>query len=89
MATNNYSKTHPQILQYNYQPNARVHAELKCCLKLGLPDCSGMTIISLRIDNNNKLNNAMFCPGCKELIKQLNFKNCYYTDKNGNMIQYK
>ena len=88
IATNNYSKTHPQTLQFNYQPNSRLHAEMSAALKLGLQDCSGLTIVSIRIDNNNRLNNAIFCPGCKELIKQLNFKNCYHTDKNGNFIRY-
>lgn len=88
MATNNYSKTHPQTLLFNYQPNARLHSELSACLKLGLQDCSGLTIVSIRIDNNNRLNNAIFCNGCKELIKQLNFKNCYYTDKEGKFAIY-
>jgi hypothetical protein len=80
---NQYNKTHPRVLDYDYKSHSGLHAELSACLKLGLTNCSNLTIVSTRVNRNSKLDNAKPCFGCADLIRKLNFKSCYFTDENG------
>lgn len=83
IGVNNYEKTHPQIQRFGYHPFARVHSEMSAALKLGLTDCNGLTIVNVRIDRNNKVVNSLFCKGCQNLIRYLNFSRAFYTTDSG------
>ena len=80
---NNYLKSHPRNKEFGYAPHARLHAEMAACLRLGFTDCSGLSIVNLRIDRNGNLCNSKFCLGCSNLIKFLNFKDAYYSTESG------
>ena len=59
------------------------HSELSAVIKLGEEDCSGLTIVNTRINRNNKLDFSAPCNGCSDMIKQLNFKEVWYSNANG------
>jgi len=92
----NSTKTHPMNLKYNYVNKNKekindivgTHSELNAVIKLGIEDCSKLTIVNTRINRNNVLDHSAPCHGCSDMIKQLNFKNVYHTDNQANFIQY-
>lgn len=86
---NDYNKTHPKLKEFNYNPLSKIHAEMAACLKLGLIDCTGLTMFSLRVDMNDKTANAKPCLGCARLISSLSFKECYYTNDIGTFDKFK
>ncbi len=88
IATNNYKKTHPKLKEFNYHPSSRIHSELAAIIKLGFIDCSHLSIINIRIGNNGRICNSMYCLGCQRLVKTLNFKQAYYSDENGEFKRY-
>jgi len=87
----NSTKTHPLNLKYNYvnKDNKSIsnivgtHAELNAVIKLGEEDCSKLTLINTRINRNNMLDYSAPCSGCSDMIKQLNFKNVYFSNVQG------
>jgi deoxycytidylate deaminase len=83
----NKYKTHPQTKNYSYHRFAGIHSELDAVLKLGMNDCSGLTIVNIRIDKNENLCNSQPCRGCSELIKTLGFKRIIYTNNIGNFVE--
>jgi hypothetical protein len=85
---NNYEKSHPIIKDFNYHPFAFIHAELAACLKLGMTDCSGLTIVNVRVNGNGAIDNSCFCKGCASLIRSLNFKKAFFTNKKGNFERF-
>lgn len=78
----NSFKTHPLAIKYGYR-EPTVHAELQAAIKLGLTNCSGLSIAVLRIGRNNKLAMSKPCVHCSKLISDLGFKNVYFTGRNG------
>lgn len=80
---NDYTKTHPKTKEFGYHSHAKLHAELAACLKLGLNDCAGLTIINLRINRNGLIDNSKFCVGCANLIKSLGFSEAYFSNSKG------
>ena len=92
----NSTKTHPMNLKYNYINKNKekisdivgTHSELNAVIKLGIEDCSRLTLVNTRINRNNALDHSAPCHGCSDMIKQLNFKNVYHTDSQANFIQY-
>jgi len=92
----NSTKTHPMNLKYNYINKNKekisdivgTHSELNAVIKLGIEDCSKLTLVNTRINRNNLLDHSAPCNGCSDMIKQLNFKNVYHTDSQANFIQY-
>jgi deoxycytidylate deaminase len=78
----NSFKTHPLAIKYGYD-NGNVHAELAAVVKMGLTNCSGLSIAVLRIGRNNKLAMSKPCCHCNKLIYNLGFKSVYFTDRNG------
>jgi len=58
-----------------------VHSEMDAIIKLGLTDCSGLTLINTRIDRNNQLAMSKPCLGCTDMLRNLNFRRIYYFDK--------
>ena len=87
----NSPKTHPLNLKYNYvnKNNEKIsdivgtHSELSAVIKLGEEDCSGLTLVNTRINRNNTLDFSAPCFGCCDMIKQLNFKNVYFSNIQG------
>jgi deoxycytidylate deaminase len=87
----NSMKTHPLNLKYNYVNKNKekisnivgTHSELSAVIKLGEEDCSGLMIVNTRINRNNKLDYSAPCNGCSDMIKQLNFKEVWYSNANG------
>ena len=88
IGVNDYTKTHPKLREFKYHPLAKIHSELNACLKLGLTDCSGLTIVNIRIDKNENLNNSCYCFGCSNLVRYLGFKQAFFTDEDGNFQEY-
>lgn len=85
---NDYSKTHPKLKEFGYHPHSKLHAELAACLRLGLTDCTGLTIINLRINRNGLIDNSKFCVGCSNLIKSLGFTKAYFSNSQGGFEKY-
>jgi deoxycytidylate deaminase len=92
----NSTKTHPMNLKYNYINKNKekisdivgTHSELNAVIKLGIEDCSKLTLVNTRINRNNLLDHSAPCNGCSDMIKQLNFKNVYHTDSQADFVQY-
>jgi len=84
----NKKRTHPEISKHPYHEGyVGIHAELDCILKIDQEDLSDYKILVLRIDRKNKLTISKPCPGCQSLIKQMNIKETWYSDKNGHIIK--
>lgn len=89
MGVNSY-KTHPLNLKYNYINKKKenigylvgTHSEMSAVIKLGLKDCSGLTLVNIRINRKNELDYSFPCSGCRDMISKMGFKNVFYTTKN-------
>ena len=87
----NSLKTHPKNLKYNYvnKMNQNIsdivgtHSELSAVIKLGEEDCSDLNLVNTRINRNDELDFSAPCSGCSDMIKQLNFKNVYFSNSQG------
>jgi len=87
----NSLKTHPKNLKYNYvnKMNQNIsdivgtHSELSAVIKLGEEDCSDLNLVNTRINRNDELDFSAPCSGCLDMIKQLNFKNVYFSNSQG------
>lgn len=79
----NSNKTHPKTQTYGYPHFCRLHAELSACIRFGKEDCSKYSIAVVRIDRNGQFNQSRPCPGCQNVLRQLNFKKIYFTNDNG------
>ena len=92
----NSSKTHPLNLKYNYINKNKeniseivgTHSELNAVIRLGEEDCSRLTLVNTRINRNNLLDNSAPCSGCSDMIRQLSFKNVYYSNIKGNFDKF-
>lgn len=58
---------------------ASIHSEIDALIKLGRNDCSRLTFINIRIDNNGNPNMAKPCSNCLRVLRAIGFKNIYYT----------
>lgn len=76
---NDASKTHPHTIKYPYNPDSKIHAELMAVLKLKKKDCSGLTLVVLRLDRFNHLRNSKPCKGCAAFLKDFNFDEIWYS----------
>lgn len=91
----NKAKTHPINLSlpyYNKQDKNHsissevgLHSEVDCILKLGMSDCSKLTFFNFRIDKLNNVTISRPCNGCSHLLKQVGYKNIYFTNKIGEL----
>jgi len=90
IGSNNY-KTHPFNLKFNYVNRQKnkissfvgTHSEMKAFLKLRKKNCEGLTLINTRINRNNEIDYSKPCRGCCDMIKSLNFKEVYFSNKKG------
>lgn len=89
----NKYKSHPQTRNFDYSIHSGVHSELDAVKKLGIlykdnniMDCSHLTLVNVRIDNNNEVGNSEPCFGCQSLIRALKIKKVIYTNNRGEFI---
>ncbi|MBC8409589.1 MAG: hypothetical protein H8E12_12830 [Rhodobacteraceae bacterium] len=94
IVTNNYNKTHPITDRFNYRKEGNdkeyrpsIHSELSAWLKLGKEDCGDLTFVNIRVNNNEKLGMSKPCDGCKSLLDKVGYKNFYYTNNNGELVE--
>lgn len=86
IANNNYNKNHPYHKFGEYVPTkggeyfAGIHSETAALIKLGLEDCSDLTFINLRIDNNGNPAISKPCPNCQKLLDQIGYKKIWFYD---------
>lgn len=52
-------------------------------------DYHKITIVNLRIDNNNQVANAKPCVNCQRVLKQFKFKHIFYTNEQGQFEEFK
>lgn len=85
---NNYNKSHKSKKYGVYESNknyrtyrACIHSEVSAIIKAGVQDCSGLTFVNVRIDNNGKPAVSKPCNNCMKLItEQVGYKNLWYYD---------
>ncbi len=89
IGTNNYTKVHPYHRFGKYVPtkdvksryDAGIHSETSCIIKLGLDDCSHITFVNVRIDNNGNPAISKPCVNCRKVLEtQVSYKNFWYYD---------
>lgn len=88
---NNYKKLHPRHKFGVYKGTkdnpekyvSGIHSEIDAIIKLGRTDLSRLTIINIRIDNNNQPNISKPCENCLRVLRALEFKYLYYLDSLG------
>ena len=85
---NDYQKSHPMNQKFGYHPMSKLHAEMAAALKLGMVNCAGLTMVNIRINRENEISNSLYCRGCSNLVRALNFKDTYYSDSNGHIQQF-
>jgi hypothetical protein len=84
---NNYDKLHPYHKWTIYKPNkdtgnynAGIHAELQSLVSLGLTNCSHLTFVNVRVDNNDKPAISKACKNCERLLRTIGIKAIWYYD---------
>lgn len=84
---NNYNKHHPSHKFGKYKPTKGsgiyvpgIHSEVSALIKLGLEDCSDITFVNFRINNNGTLANSKPCLNCKRVLEQVGYKKIWYFD---------
>jgi deoxycytidylate deaminase len=60
-----------------------IQSEIDAIIKLGRTDCSRLSFINIRIDNNNLPNISKPCENCCRVLQGLGFKQIYYIDSLG------
>jgi deoxycytidylate deaminase len=88
---NNYKKLHRRNTFGPYKGTkdnpeqyiAGLHSEIDAIIKLGRTDCSRLSFINIRIDNNNNPNMSKPCENCFRVLQGLGFKQIYYIDSLG------
>lgn len=95
-AHNNYNKLHPyhkfgeygstKICNGNYIPG--IHSEVAAIIKMGREDCSNLTFINVRIDNNNDVAISKPCPNCQNLLNEIGYRKIIYYN-GSKYVRYK
>jgi deoxycytidylate deaminase len=88
---NSYKKLHRRHIFGAYKGTkdnpeqyiAGIHSEIDAIIKLGRTDCSRLTFINIRIDNNEHANISKPCENCFRVLQGLGFKQIYYIDASG------
>lgn len=93
----NKPKTHPQnLLNPKIGRDGSDISEIKylcseasALLSFGdREDFNKLALYTLRIDRNGKLAYSYPCESCQSLLARVDFKNIFFTDKNGNWTEY-
>jgi hypothetical protein len=88
---NNYNKLHRRNTFGPYKGTktnpdqyvAGLHSEIDSIIKLGRTDCSRLSFINIRIDNNDCPNMSKPCENCFRVLQGLGFKQIYFLDYLG------
>jgi len=87
VANNDYRKRHPYHKFGEYLPEIKtdryipgIHSECAAIIKMGLEDCSHLTFVNLRIDNNGNPAISKPCNNCSRLLNQIGFKQIIFFD---------
>lgn len=85
VAHNDYTKLHRYHKFGKYtKPNDRgnyesgIHGECAALIKLGLFDCSHLTFVNIRVDNNGNPAFSKPCCNCQRLLNQVGYKYIWY-----------
>ncbi len=62
---------------------ASLHSEIDAIIKMGKTDCSKLTFVNIRIDNEEKVKMAKPCQNCMKILEGLGYKNVFYTKDDG------
>lgn len=82
----NTYKTHPILAGFTLYPH--IHAESSCLLHRGLDNCSGLSLLAVRVKQpNNQITMAKPCEVCYNMLSRSGVKKIYYTDWIGNINQ--
>lgn len=83
-ARTNSRKTHPALAKFTKWPY--LHAETSCLISHGLGNCTGTSLLVLRMHRDNTtLSCAKPCPVCEGLLELSGVKRVYYSDWNGDI----
>jgi hypothetical protein len=87
ISKNNYTKSHRSHKYGEYVSRrgvgtytAAMHGELSAILKLGLTNCSHLTFVNIRIDNNNNPAKSKPCINCQRILDSVGYKYLHYYD---------
>jgi hypothetical protein len=86
---NQYKKIHPyhkfgKYISYkNEEYDSALHAEIDALIRHGESDCSNLTFINIRIDNNGNPAISKPCGNCQRILDGVGYKNLYYFDGTG------
>lgn len=86
IAHNNYNKEHPYYKFGEYTPikggkySAGIHSETAALIKLGFEDCSDLTFVNIRIDNNGNPAISKPCENCQRVLDQIGYKRIWFYD---------
>ena len=98
MAYNDYSKSHPYHIFGEYKPTKIAfttkykpctHSEIKLLKRLismRRDDFHKITVINIRINNNNQLACAAPCPNCLKRLIEYGFKKIFFTTDKANAL---
>jgi len=79
----NSRKSHPINQKYGYFDGSGLHAEACAVIKSGKIDHSKHVLVTFRIDRNDKIAMGKPCKHCQKLLKDVAFKEIYYSNELG------
>lgn len=79
----NSKKSHPINEKYGYFQGSGLHAEACAIIRSGDVNHSRNTLVTFRIDRNNKVAMGKPCKHCQKLLKDVSFKEVYYSNERG------
>jgi len=92
----NAFKTHPRNLLYDYvgaegvdiRTMIGLHSELDAVIKMGKRDCSDCVFINVRINKHGQVSMAAPCQGCQSILRQVGFKQVFFTNNDGEFEEW-
>ena len=87
IANNDYSKQHryhkfgyykSKYVKGNY--TAHIHSECSALIKMGIEDCTHLTFVNVRIDNDDNVAVSKPCVNCQALLESIGYKKLWYYD---------
>jgi deoxycytidylate deaminase len=85
----NSNKSHPINQKYGYFKGSGLHAEACAIIKSGKIDHTNHTLVTFRIDRNDKVAMGRPCKNCQKLLKDVAFKQIFYSNEQGEFEQSK
>jgi deoxycytidylate deaminase len=90
---NNERKTNPNNLRYGYRNRDNLdisgfvgtHSERAAIQRLNASDCFRYRLVNIRINHTGAITNSRPCKGCQNLIREVKFKEVWYSNDFGIM----